>query len=220
MRSTIPFFLLAFAAVPVFGQTLDQTSSGVTTHIYNFGRDAAMAQVFTVGLEGRLVQIEVDVSNSEQSTSEDLTVMIVRAPDGVPSTDSSDALFTTTVEADDVGPMRTSVLLTGLSVPAIAGDSLAIVLDAPEDAVTGFNTWSAYAQGGRPTFEDTYPDGALFRLDRLDRPMGTDIGFRTWMDRGSMPPVAPIPTLGAYQLLLLGVLLLGLGLMRFQPTRS
>ena len=210
MRSVaLPALLILFSSAAV-AQTVDQVSVVDGGFVFNVGR-SAMAQSFTVGLSGLMVQVEVEISNFDESPTEDMTFSIVRAPGLVPSTAPADELFSTTVLAADVPASRTSVLID-VFVPVAVDDQLAWVMDAPEDPDTGFNTWSVYAQTGNP-----YTRGAASRFPGDARE--EDLGFRTFVDE-TFQPFQPVPTLSSIGVAALAAVLLLLGMIALRTASA
>ena len=182
-----------------FGQTfaepvLDQSFLDGLGGVAN-GGGIDFAQTFTVGIEGTLAQVDLDVVELDS-----VTLQIRPTIDGVPAEDDNTALLS--VALPDVDPPPGESVIVPVDVSAFElrvtpGEVLAIVLlrEGRISLKAGFEATS-----------ETYPDGAFF----LRFPGGgwmtsvaDDLNFQTWVE-----PDEPVPATAAPGVVLL-VLIVG-----------
>jgi hypothetical protein len=187
------FFLTTLAlgpatlgATPVLDQSFDAVAVGSIGGI-NVESDEQLAQTFTVGVSGRLVDVEVQARVSTVSPpSGDLHLDIRPTVGGVPVEGDALILASVTIPAADVPPfvpftgVFVSVDLRPFSLNVTSGEVLAIVL---RQFGTGSYVWLAQVE----PFGETYANGAGYGYSRRFEPTWgrllpeTDFGFRTYV---------------------------------------
>ena len=206
VRATLPFLLIAFAAfalaapqasaAPILDQSFDANPAGgnFVLGITSAGAVEDLAQTFTAGLTGDLVQVDVQIWNlisfGVPSATGDITLEIQTTSGGAPS---GTVLATETIMSVSVPTTGGTVPFTNvvLSAPfgVTAGDILAIVLlySGPGNYLWRFSGGDLYAPGG------IFP---RLNAGSWVGPFG-DGGFQTWVD---------VPEPSALLLLSLGAL--------------
>src|SRR5262245_35920935 len=123
----------------------------------DIGRDIAKAQTFTVGITGVLRAVDLFVGQFAGEGFGALLFDVRPRANGVPIENDQLALFSAAVPPGDVASFPGGVLhISGLAVPVIAGDVLALVLRSPSSVPTPTSIplyfWRAagsdYAAGG------------------------------------------------------------------------
>jgi hypothetical protein len=147
------------------------------------GQKAEQAQTFTVGIGGRLTQINLDLSGD--GTGNGLLLEIRRTtPNGLPSEAPSDLLGAALSSAKGTtDPQLIPFYLGDLAPQVQVGETLALVLKAPGSGTYG---WLG-------AIGDPYPQGNLatrgsYYNNQWTTPVGLngpDLGFQTY--------VAPVP---------------------------
>ena len=181
-----------FAATPSWGlPILDQTNLILPT----MGSAAvvtsqSLAQSFTVGIDGRLSQIDVQLWKTEGATGDDVLFRLLQTlPDGSPDTVSA-PLYETVIPLDDIAedvtlpptPPIQSIDVATAGVFVSPGDVLAFSLSRDD---VGAPPWVVWAVAG----VDVYHDGRAF--DSATGPDGPwepfpgnplrDLGFQTYV---------------------------------------
>ena len=212
---TLPLALMALLLTAANGAwavpMLDQSSEGGLSQGSVGHIDAG--QTFTVGAEGRLVEVQAEVRRFDAAAL-DLTIDVRRTVAGAPVED--DVLASITIPASSIGmtaPAYLSFDLRSFDIRVEVGDELAIVLSTVASQTTYVwleRTDDSYAGGQRflrGAFAGSTWNGAGF-----GSPV-TDLNFRTF--------VAPVPEPGTGLLLWGGLLACAVrgGLRPEKPTR-
>lgn len=188
-RFLIAAAALGLAALPVEAATVDQSylPTGATSALTIDSVTAARGQSFTVGLDGLLTGVRVNISNTGVS-EEDLTVGIFNVTGG-DITGSALRSKTLSLELGSTSLFDYTLTeaLFSSSLAVSSGDTLAIVLDgvnAPQNQ--GF----FWASGG-----DTagYAGGQPFSGSPLASATFGDFQFETLVDTTSTTTPIPLP---------------------------
>ena len=162
--------------------TLDQFYDVGPTWGYGTSR-VDKAQTFTVGISGRLVKVDVDISRDSQTAS-DLLFDLRPTSNGKPVEDNGLAFLQIRIPAQTV-PLTRSLLSIDLSSYNLwvnSGDLLAFVVRADNNE----RTYSVYGSNNNP-----YPSGAHYTRDpgygftMWSNDPGCDSGFRTYVDENT-----------------------------------
>jgi len=213
MLLTASLWAGAASARPMLDQENDGLAGGPGSRGNGFvqgGFDIDRAQTFTVGLEGTLSDIEIQVRREADTTGDlfwDLRTLSAGAPSDANA--GANILASGSLAASNFGTVDGAfVSLGGLSLNVGVGDMFAIVLRS-DDATSGAYRW--LTEFG----EDSYAGGVAF--DRFptsgniweeDPGRFVDMGFRTYVDTG--PVVEPVPIPATLPLVGLAMTLLGL----------
>jgi hypothetical protein len=146
-----------------------------------------LAQTWTVGLEGTLAQIDVQISK-ETGTTGDVTLTIRATADGVPDSDDSQVLFATVISLDDIPTIDdhfqnvplTSIDVSDAGLAVQPGDVLTVALSRMGPGSPPWVTWRC----GPPTYQGGQlfiRSGPDFDWKILD---GYEAGFQTYVDVG------------------------------------
>ena len=173
-------------ALPVVDQSTGLTGSSGGAALTSGTR---LAQVVTVGLEGQLTQIDVQIHRQSGAVG-DVTMSILGTVGGVPN--GADVLATAFIPGSSVPGSSsggwTSVDLTSAGISFGVGDQFAIFLERPGS--TPWFLWSFSAYGSGTAFSST--NGTTFNATSLN-----GFRFQSWVE--------PIPEPGTAVLLGLGL---------------
>lgn len=188
--------LCAASELAKAGPVVDQSFQGPANVAHSFSVGPQEAQVFTVGLAGNLVQIDVNLERPTIIPVGNLFFDIVNASGGVPPLANAPVLASGSVPLASIPASATSDSLTGFSIPVSVGQQLAIVLTTDEFF---FDPAWLFQDGG------TYPNGEAFA--RHSSPPNSpwfdqsgDFLFQTFVD-----PTAATPEPSAIALFGLGL---------------
>ena len=169
-------------------QTLDQDnlypSVGTGVAVFSTG---FQAQSFTVGLNGTLDRIDLNIWSSVGITGDELRLSIVDAPGGVPD-DLANALYTQAIPFSDIeqdngfpSPLSiTTVDISAANLAVTAGEQYAIVLHR---VGPGAPPWVLWGSGA-----NIYADGSRWRSNTQGaswiETATADYGFATYVTTG------------------------------------
>jgi hypothetical protein len=147
----------------------------------------SLAGTFTVGLEGVLAQVDLQVYKNTGTTG-DLVFTIRPTNDGVPDPDDSLILVEIVVSLDDIPTIDnpflevplTSIDVSAAGIPVSIGDVLALSLSRTG---AGSPPWATWRHGPQ-----VYEGGSSFQRSNSSQEWspiaGYYAGFQTWVDVG------------------------------------
>jgi hypothetical protein len=148
----------------------------------------SLAGTFTVGLDGVLAQVDLQVYKNT-GTTEDLVFTIRPTVDGVPDPDDSLVLLELVVSLDDIptidDPLQevplTSIDVSAAGIVVASGDVLALSLSRMGAGRPPWATWRHNS--------DVYDGGSSFQRASSTQDWspipGFYAGFQTWVDVGN-----------------------------------
>jgi len=158
VKRAIPIFLviMASASIDAFAlPTLDQShiNGGSLSDLVYGNRQ--LAQTFTVGIQGILDSVVLDLMYRDEPPTKDITVEIRSTTNGLPDW-SNQAFASVQFDTSVLTPEFTlySIDFSSFSLPFAVGDQLAIVLTSEED--------NSSAASWRQAYDDPYPGGKKY----------------------------------------------------------
>ena len=184
-------------AVESSAMTILDQSSEIGTQLGTLGQPDN-AQTFTVGLQGTLAEVQVQVQRNS-ANADDLVLDVRETSAGTPLEDDTNVLAGTTISAASLPfntPTWVSFDVSSFGIDVDVGDILAIALRVPTTTDPANYFWignaggDPYAGGQRWGRSDTWSGGVLGGTwnGSFAEFATTDMNFRTFVEPVPIPP--------------------------------